>query len=71
MNHADVVVVGLGAMGSVTTYQLAKRGVKVIGIDRFSPPHVFGSTHGDTRITRQAIGEGKAYVPLVMRSHQL
>lgn len=71
MNQADVVVVGLGAMGSATTYQLAKRGVKVIGIDRFSPPHVFGSTHGDTRITRQAIGEGKAYVPLVLRSHQL
>lgn len=71
MNHADVVVIGLGAMGSATTFQLAKRGVKVIGIDRFSPPHVIGSTHGDTRITRQAIGEGKAYVPLVLRSHQL
>ena len=70
-NVADVIVVGLGAMGSATTYQLAKRGASVIGIDRFSPPHVLGSTHGDTRITRQAIGEGKAYVPLVLRSHEL
>ena len=58
-------------MGSATLYQLAKRGVDVVGIDRFSPPHALGSTHGDTRITRQAIGEGMAYVPLVLRSHEL
>jgi sarcosine oxidase len=69
--NLDVVVVGLGAMGSATVYQLAKRDVNVVGIDRFSPPHVYGSSHGDTRITRQAIGEGHAYVPLVLRSHQL
>jgi sarcosine oxidase len=66
-----VVVIGLGAMGSATLYQLAKCGVDVIGIDRFSPPHAMGSSHGDTRITRQAIGEGMAYVPLVLRSHEL
>jgi sarcosine oxidase len=71
VEHADVVVIGLGAMGSATAYQLARRGVDVIGIDRFSPPHTFGSTHGDTRITRQAIGEGNAYVPLALRSHEL
>jgi sarcosine oxidase len=58
-------------MGSATLYQLAKRGVDVVGIDRFSPPHALGSSHGDTRITRQAIGEGVAYVPLVLRSHEL
>jgi sarcosine oxidase len=58
-------------MGSATLYQLAKRGADVVGIDRFSPPHALGSTHGDTRITRQAIGEGTAYVPLVLRSHEL
>jgi len=58
-------------MGSATTYQLAKRGARVVGIDRFSPPHVFGSSHGDTRVTRHAIGEGSAYVPLVLRSHEL
>lgn len=66
-----MAVIGLGAMGSASIFQLAKRGVKVIGIDRFSPPHTLGSTHGDSRITRQAIGEGRAYVPLVLRSHEL
>lgn len=67
----DVVVVGLGAMGSAALYQLAKRGVKAIGIDRFSPPHDQGSTHGETRITRQGIGEGEVYVPLVLRSNEI
>ncbi len=71
MNTADVIVVGLGAMGSASVYQLAKRGAKVIGIDRYAPPHMYGSTHGETRITRQAIGEGQAYVPFVLRSHQI
>ena len=51
-------------MGSATLYQLAKRGVDVVGIDRFSPPHTLGSSHGDTRITRQAIGEGRPTSPL-------
>lgn len=68
---ADVVVVGLGAVGSATLHRLAKRGVKAIGIDRFDPPHDQGSTHGDTRITRLAVAEGAAYVPLVRRSHEL
>ncbi|MGE3985636.1 MAG: N-methyl-L-tryptophan oxidase [Dehalococcoidia bacterium] len=67
----DVIVLGLGAMGSAALYQLAKRGVRVLGIDRFTPPHRFGSSHGDTRITRQAIGEGDEYVPLVLRSHEI
>jgi sarcosine oxidase len=68
---AEVIVVGLGAMGSAACFQLASRGASVIGIDRFAPPHAFGSTHGDTRITRLAIGEGPEYVPLVRRSHVL
>lgn len=67
----DVAVVGLGAMGSAALYQLAKRGIRAIGIDRFIPPHVHGSTHGETRITRQAIGEGVAYVPLALRSNEI
>ncbi|HEY2630387.1 MAG TPA: N-methyl-L-tryptophan oxidase [Usitatibacter sp.] len=67
----DVVVVGLGAVGSAATWQLAKRGVKVLGIDRHSPPHAMGSSHGDTRITRLAIGEGAQYTPLAMRSHEI
>jgi sarcosine oxidase len=71
IHNADVIVVGLGAMGSAACYQLAARGVDVIGIDRYAPPHPWGSTHGDTRITRLAIGEGREYVPLVRRSHEL
>jgi sarcosine oxidase len=69
--HADVVVVGLGAMGAATLYQLAKRGVLAIGVDRFDPPHTRGSSHGESRITRQAVGEGADYVPLAIRSHAI
>ena len=71
MPRYDVIVVGLGAFGSAATYQLAKRGAKVLGIDRFSPPHPLGSTHGETRITRMAIGEGAEYSPLALRSRLL
>ena len=67
----DVIIVGLGAVGSATAYQAAKLGASVLGIDQYSPPHALGSSHGDTRITRVAIGEGDAYVPLVRRSHQI
>ena len=66
-----MVVIGLGAMGAATLCQLARRGVGTLGIDRFSPPHAFGSSHGDTRITRCAIGEGEDYVPLARRSHEI
>ncbi len=69
--RCDVVVVGLGAMGAATLYQLAKGGIKAVGIDRYLPPHDQGSSHGDTRITRLAVGEGAAYVPLVRRSHEI
>jgi sarcosine oxidase len=68
---ADVVVVGLGAHGSAITHHLARGGARVVGIDRFRPPHAHGSSHGETRITRLAIGEGHEYVPIVQRSHQL
>jgi sarcosine oxidase len=71
MARYDTIVLGLGAMGSAALYHLAKRGQSVLGIDRFSPPHAFGSSHGDTRVTRLAIGEGAHYTPLVMRSHEL
>ena len=67
----DVVVVGLGAVGSATLHRLALAGVRAIGIDRFDPPHDRGSTHGETRITRLAIAEGPQYVPLVRRSHAI
>ena len=71
MERCDVLVLGLGAMGSAAAYQLAKRRLKVIGLDRFAPPHDLGSSHGDSRITRLAIGEGVAYSPLAMRSHEI
>jgi sarcosine oxidase len=70
-DRCDVVVVGLGAMGSAATLHLARRGARVIGIDCSAPPNADGSSHGDTRITRLAVGEGDAYVPLVRRSHEL
>jgi sarcosine oxidase len=69
--QADFVVIGLGAMGSAVLDQLAKRGAHVIGIDRFAPPHRMGSSHGETRITRQAVGEGRDYAPLVLNSHRI
>ena len=71
MPSGDVVVVGLGAMGSATLSQLARRGARVIGIDRFVPPHDLGSSHGESRITRQAVAEGDEYVPFVLRSHEI
>ncbi len=67
----DAAVVGLGAVGASALYQLARRGIAAIGIDRFDPPHDRGSSHGESRITRQAIGEGEAYVPLVLRSNAI
>lgn len=71
MKTYDVIVLGLGAMGSAVTYQLAKRGARVLGLDRYAPPHDLGSSHGETRITRLAIGEGLAYTPLALRSHEI
>ena len=67
----DAIVIGLGAVGSAALYQLSKQTPNVLGLDQFAPPHTLGSTHGDTRITRQAIGEGTHFVPLALRSYQI
>ena len=67
----DTIVVGLGAMGSASIYHLAKRRNRVLGIDQYQVPHNYGSTHGESRIIRQAIGEGQQYMPLVLRSYEL
>lgn len=67
----DAIVLGLGAMGAAATYQLAKRGARVLGIDQYDPPHAFGSSHGDTRITRIACGEGPEYSAFAARSHEI
>jgi sarcosine oxidase len=67
----DVVVVGLGAMGSAAAYHLATTGKRVLGLDRFRPPHTLGSSHGRTRIIREAYFEHTLYVPLVQRAYEL
>jgi monomeric sarcosine oxidase len=71
MPHYDVIVVGLGAHGSATLYQLAKRGVSALGIDRFDPPHSMGSTHGETRGLYEAAAHGTAHVPFARRTIEL
>jgi len=67
----DVIVVGLGAMGSAAAYHLSKRGAKVLGLEAFTPAHDKGSSHGESRIIRQAYFEDPAYVPLVLRAYEL
>ena len=69
--HYDAIVVGVGGMGSATLYHLAKRGLKVLGIDQFEIPHEMGSSHGLTRIIRLAYYEDLSYVPLLHRSYEL
>ncbi len=70
-NEYDVIVAGLGAMGSAAAYHLAAGGQRVLGLDRFQPPHQFGSSHGLTRIIREAYFEHPLYVPLVQRAYEL
>jgi len=67
----DVLIAGLGAMGSAAASELARRGVRVLGLDRFTPPHSLGSSHGETRIIREAYFEHPVYVPMVQRSYEL
>jgi sarcosine oxidase len=67
-NHYDVIVAGVGGMGSAACHHLAKRGRRVLGLDRFDLGHAFGSSHGLTRIIRIAYFEGSQYVPLLKRA---
>jgi sarcosine oxidase len=67
----DVLVAGLGAMGSAAAFHLASRGQRVLGLDRFHPPHTHGSSHGLTRIIREAYFEHPCYVPLIQRAYEL
>ncbi|WP_148505208.1 N-methyl-L-tryptophan oxidase [Paenibacillus beijingensis] len=69
--HYDVIVIGLGSMGSAAAYHLAKRGQRVLGLERFGSPHDQGSHHGGSRIIRQAYFEDPAYVPLLLRAYEL
>jgi sarcosine oxidase len=67
----DCIVLGTGGAGSAALYHLSKRGARALGIDRFPPGHDRGSSHGDTRIIRQAYFEHPDYVPLLLRAYQL
>ncbi|MQA04039.1 MAG: N-methyl-L-tryptophan oxidase [Streptosporangiales bacterium] len=71
MTTYDVIVVGVGGMGSAAAYQLASRGQRVLGIERFTAGHDQGSSHGRSRVIRQAYHEHPAYVPLVLRAYEL
>jgi sarcosine oxidase len=67
----DVIVIGLGVMGSAAVEALARRGLEVLGIDRFGPGHAFGSSHGRSRAIRLAYHEDPLYVPLLARGYEL
>ncbi len=67
----DVIVVGVGGMGSATCWQLARRGQRVLGLERFDIPHAMGSSHGVSRIIRLPYYEHPAYVPLLQRAYEL
>jgi glycine/D-amino acid oxidase-like deaminating enzyme len=71
MKSFHTIVAGLGAMGSAALYHLASRGVTTAGFDRFAPPHAMGSSHGETRMIREAYYEHPGYVPLVRRAYEL
>lgn len=67
----DVIVIGLGGMGSAAAYHLAARGQRVLGLEKFTPAHDKGSSHGGSRIIRQSYFEDPAYVPLLLRAYEL
>jgi len=69
--HFDVIVVGIGGMGSAAAWRLARRGRRVLGLERFVPPHEMGSSHGLSRIIRLTYFEHPSYVPLLRRSYEL
>ncbi|MCP3801489.1 N-methyl-L-tryptophan oxidase [Allokutzneria sp. A3M-2-11 16] len=67
----DVIVAGLGGMGSAAAHHLANRGARVLGLEKFGPAHSNGSSHGGSRIIRQSYFEDPAYVPLLLRAYEL
>src|SRR5215831_5279284 len=70
MNTFDVIVIGVGSMGSSACYHLAQRGCKVLGLEQFDIPHEFGSHAGQSRIIRKAYFENSDYVPLLNRAYE-
>src|SRR4030081_2282458 len=69
MSAYDVIVVGLGAMGSAAVYELSRRGQRVLGLEAFEPGHRLGSAHGESRVIRLAYFEHPNYVPLLQRAY--
>ena len=67
----DAIVIGVGGMGSSTLYHLARRGLKVLGLEQFEIPHELGSSHGYSRMIRYTLQEHPSYVPLVKRAYEL
>jgi sarcosine oxidase len=67
----EVAIIGLGGMGSAVAWQLARRGHRVIGVEKFGPAHSRGSSHGASRMVRQAYYEDPRYVPLLLRAYEL
>jgi sarcosine oxidase len=67
----DLIVIGVGGMGSATVYHAARRGLKVLGLEQFDIPHAQGSSHGVNRIIRLAYYEDPRYVPLLRRAYEL
>ncbi len=67
----DAIVLGVGGFGSGAAHHLARRGLRVLGLDRFGPAHDRGSSHGETRIIRKAYFEHPDYVPLLLRAYDL
>ncbi len=68
--HFDIIVAGVGGMGSAAAFELARRGFRVLGLEQFKAVHEFGSSHGQTRIIRTAYYEHPGYVPLVRRAFE-
>ena len=71
MKNFDAIIIGVGAMGSAACYQLARRGVRVLGLEQFDIPHALGSSHGSSRMIRLAYYEHPDYVPLLLRAYEL
>ena len=68
---SDVIVVGLGGLGSAACHHLATRGLRVVGVDQFQPAHARGASHGETRGVWQAYFMGPGYVPFLQRAYEL
>ncbi|HKE89654.1 MAG TPA: N-methyl-L-tryptophan oxidase [Gemmatimonadales bacterium] len=66
----DIILAGLGAVGSSTAVHLSGRGLRVLGLDRFHPPHTMGSSHGGSRVIRETAFEHPRYVPLARRAYE-